>query len=131
MRTNFPFRSRSLSCLLFLIATVCAPVAVAQTPVSESPSRSQHRLKSVPLFVAQDNSPAKSKELYDQIKSFALTGGSAAVKELGLKRDRVQMVFNGTFYFTAAVDGHVTGAVFVGDGRFTAAARPAILRKRI
>jgi peptidase M1-like protein len=71
--------------------------------------------------LAQENPPARSKELYDQIKPFSLTGGSAAVKELALKRDRAQMVFNGTFYFTAPIDGRVTGAVFVGEGRFSAA----------
>lgn len=123
MQIVFPLRRQTLFSVLFAITTLCIPSAVAQTSVSESLSHSHHRLKSAPLFVvAQDNSPAKSKELYDQIKSFTLNGGSAAVKELVLKRDRAQMVFNGTFYFTAAVDGHVTGAVFVGDGKFTAAA---------
>ena len=74
----------------------------------------------VPAAFAQENSPARSKELYDQIKTFSLTGGSAAVKELALKRDRVTLVFNGTFYFTAPINGRVTGAVFVGDGKFSA-----------
>lgn len=72
---------------------------------------------------AQDNPSAKGKDLYDRIKAFTLSG-PVPVKELGLKRDRAQMVFNGTFYFATAVDGHVTGAVFVGDGRFSAAAPP-------
>jgi hypothetical protein len=67
---------------------------------------------------AQDTQPAKGKELYDQIKLFSLGGGSAAVKALVLNRDRVQMTFDGTFYFATPVDGHVTGAVFVGEGKF-------------
>src|SRR5262245_6798125 len=60
---------------------------------------------------------SEAKSLYDGIKSFALTGGSAEVSNLTLKRDRVEMTFNGTFYFAAPANGKVTGAVFVGDGR--------------
>jgi hypothetical protein len=60
------------------------------------------------------------KTVYDQIKSFALTGGKAEVSNLSLKRDRVQMTFTGTFYFTAPVNGKVVGAVFVGQGTFRA-----------
>jgi len=41
-----------------------------------------------------------------------------------LQRDRAQMIFNGTFYFAAPVDGHVTGAVFIGEGHFNAAVPP-------
>ncbi len=55
------------------------------------------------------------KSLYNQIKAFNLNGGKA-VASLTLKRDRVEMTFNGTFYFTAPVEGKVTGAVFVGQG---------------
>jgi hypothetical protein len=55
----------------------------------------------------QDNPSSKGKDLYDRIKAFTLSG-PVAVKELGLKRDRAEMVFNGTFYFAAPVDGHVT-----------------------
>lgn len=29
------------------------------------------------------------------------------------------MSFDGTFYFTAPINGRVTGAVFIGDGKFT------------
>src|SRR5689334_2822040 len=72
---------------------------------------------------AQDSPAAKGKELYDRIKPFSLSGG-VAVKELTLTRDRAQMIFNGTMYFATPVDGHVTGAVFVGEGRFNAAAPP-------
>jgi hypothetical protein len=71
---------------------------------------------------AQDDRSAKSKEIYDQIKAFALSGGSVPVKELQFKRDRVEMTFTGTFYFSAPVEGHVTGAVFVGDGKLNAPA---------
>jgi Peptidase family M1 domain len=71
---------------------------------------------------AQDNPSVKSKEFYDQIKAFSLSGGSVQVKDLPLKRDRADMMFTGTFYFSAPVDGHVTGAVFVGDGKFNAPA---------
>jgi hypothetical protein len=74
--------------------------------------------------LAQDDASAKGKELYDRVKAFSLSGGAAAVKDLKLDRDRVQMTFTGTFYFTAPVNGQVTGAVFVGDGLFSAPVPP-------
>ena len=99
MRIN-PLYPRYLFCVLFVTAILFIPAR------------------------AQENSAAKSKELYDRVKAFSLDGGSAAVKELILTRDRGQMFFNGTFYFTAPIDGHVTGAVFIGEGKFTAAVPP-------
>ena len=77
---------------------------------------------------SQDNPASKGKDLYDRLKPFTLTGG-VPVKELTLVRDRAQMVFNGTFYFATPVDGHVTGAIFVGDGRFFAAVPPSEFEK--
>ncbi|HMJ26467.1 MAG TPA: M1 family aminopeptidase [Pyrinomonadaceae bacterium] len=81
-------------------------------------------LIAAPAISAQDKAVSGGKDLYTQIKSFSLTGGSASVKELTLNRDRVRMTFDGTFYFTAPIDGHVTGAVFVGNGTFTAEVPP-------
>jgi hypothetical protein len=63
--------------------------------------------------------------VYQQIKSFALDGGKTDAVELVLKRDRVEMTFNGVFYFTAPVQGHVTGAVFIGSGHFKAETPPS------
>jgi hypothetical protein len=74
--------------------------------------------------LAQENSTSKEKSVYDGIKAFSLAGGSVAVNGLTLNRDRVQMSFTGTFYFATPVDGKVTGALFVGDGRFSAAVPP-------
>jgi hypothetical protein len=86
-------------------------------------------LSIAPAISAQDKPSAGGKDLYTQIKSFTLGGGSAAVKELLLTRDRVRMTFDGTFYFTAPIDGHVTGAVFVGNGQFTADVPPSGFEK--
>src|SRR6267378_2465421 len=79
---------------------------------------------------AQDTQPAKGKELYDQIKLFSLGGGSTTVKALVLNRDRVHMSFDGTFYFATPVDGHVTGAVFLGVGKFTTEVPPNEFEKQ-
>lgn len=68
---------------------------------------------------------SKEKEIYDRIRSFSLTGGSAEVNGLVLKRDRVQMTFTGTFYFSAPVSGQITGAVFTGDGKFSTELPPS------
>lgn len=84
-----------------------------------------------PAVRAQDDRSSKSKEIYDQIKAFSLSGGSAQVRELQLKRDRIQLTFTGTFYFAAPVDGHVTGAVFIGDGKFNAPVPQTSSRKTI
>src|ERR1044072_3203938 len=78
---------------------------------------------------AQDKS-AQGKALYDQIKSFSLNGGPATVKDLVLDRDRVQMTVTGSFYFTAAVEGRVRGAIFIGQGKFTAAVPPSDFEKQ-
>jgi hypothetical protein len=66
--------------------------------------------------------PAASdaRALYRTIQSFELTGGTARVENLTLKRDRAQMTFTGSFYFAAPANGRVTGAVFVGLGTFRA-----------
>lgn len=78
----------------------------------------------VPATVfGQDNPSAKARDFYDRIKPFTLNS-AVPVKELTLQRDRAQMTFNGTLYFAAPVDGHVTGAVFVGEGHFNAAVPP-------
>jgi hypothetical protein len=73
---------------------------------------------------AQADMSASGKQLYDQIKAFKLTGGSADVSNLALKRDRVEMTFTGTFYFGAPAGGAVTGAVFIGQGTLRAEAPP-------
>ncbi len=70
--------------------------------------------------IAQNNTSSKSKELYDQIKAFSITGGVATVQSLTIKRDRVTMTFDGRLYFAGPVAGRVTGAVFIGNGRVTA-----------
>jgi hypothetical protein len=74
-----------------------------------------------PVAVVHGQAPTGAPPLYQQLKTFTLTGGSADVASLVLKRDRVEMTFTGTFYFSPAVEGHVTGAVFVGQGTVHAA----------
>jgi hypothetical protein len=71
--------------------------------------------------------PATSdaQALYRAIQSFELTGGTARVDNLTLKRDRAQMTFTGSFYFAAPANGRVTGAVFVGLGTFRADVPPS------
>lgn len=74
---------------------------------------------------AQENPSSKSKEMYDKIKAVSLTGGSAQAKGLILRRDRAVMTFDGTFYFASPVEGHVTCAVFIGQGSFHADVPPS------
>lgn len=46
-------------------------------------------------------------------------------ERLVLKRDRVEMVFDGKFYFEPPVGGRVRGAVFIGNGTFRAKVPPS------
>lgn len=77
-----------------------------------------------PVADAQTEAPAASKDLYERLKAAPLAGGRAEAHGLVLKRDRAEMTFDGTFYFAAPVEGRVTSAVFVGEGRFRADVPP-------
>jgi len=57
---------------------------------------------------------------YKALRAFTLDGGSAKVNNLTVKRDRGEMTFTGTFYFPQPVMGKITGAVFLGKGKFRA-----------
>src|SRR5690349_1135417 len=69
---------------------------------------------------AQDGAASKEKQTYNQLKAFALTGGSAQVNALVLKKDRTEITLTGTVYFSDQVNGQTTGAVFIGEGKFAA-----------
>jgi hypothetical protein len=73
--------------------------------------------------------PAGGEATYRQIKAFSLTGGSAEVTNLVLKRDRVEMTLTGTFAFAPPVNGRVTGAVFTGQGHVKADVPPSDFEK--
>lgn len=77
-----------------------------------------------PRASAQDGAAPPEKEAYNQLKAFALTGGAAQVKSLVIKKDRTQITLDGTVYLSAPVNGQTTGAVFIGEGRFTAETPP-------
>ncbi|HET9528632.1 MAG TPA: M1 family aminopeptidase [Pyrinomonadaceae bacterium] len=74
--------------------------------------------------LAQDGAASKEKQTYNQIKAFALTGGSAQVNALVLKKDRTQITLTGTVYLSEPINGQPTGAVFIGEGKFTAETPP-------
>lgn len=71
-----------------------------------------------------------NKTIYEQIKAFNLNGGKSEVNGLVLRRDRVTMIFSGTFYFTSQINGKVTGAVFIGTGTFRAELPPSEFEKK-
>jgi peptidase M1-like protein len=66
---------------------------------------------------------------YKSLHAFVLDGGSANVNNLTLKRDRGEMTFTGTFYFPQPVLGKITGAVFIGQGKFRAEPPPSSFEK--
>jgi len=88
------------------------------------------KLPRIPLFVlvclllavtnafAQDGPSSKDKDTYNQLKAFSLTGGALDVKGVVLKRVRSQITLDGTVYLSEPVNGLITGAVFIGEGKF-------------
>ncbi len=82
-----------------------------------------------PHVHAQDGAASKEKETYNQLKAFALTGGAVQVKSLVIKKDRTQITLNGTVYLSAPVAGQTTGAVFIGEGNFSAETPPSDFEK--
>lgn len=73
-----------------------------------------------PTASAQEGPDSKEKKIYNQLKAFSLTGGTVEVKGLALKRDRVQLTLDGVVYLSEPVEGMITGAVFIGEGKFIA-----------
>ena len=78
---------------------------------------------------AQDGAGSKEKQTYSQIRNFTLTGGSAQVNALVLKKDRTQITLTGTVFLSESVGGVTTGAVFIGDGKFVAEMPPSEFEK--
>jgi Peptidase family M1 domain len=67
-----------------------------------------------------------SDPTYQALRNLALGGEAVSVSSLEIKRDAGTFhLRSGTVCFTAAVQGKVTGAVFVGDGNFVIAAPPS------
>ena len=69
---------------------------------------------------AQESASSKDKEIYNQLKAVSLTGGVVEVKGVVLKRVRSQITLDGVVYLAEPVRGMITGAVFIGEGKFVA-----------
>jgi hypothetical protein len=79
---------------------------------------------------AQTAAPGDPKQIYNSLKSFQLGGAVRSVENLVFKRDRAEITFvSGTLYFAAPVAGRVEGAVFIGDGKFSAPPPPVKFEK--
>jgi len=57
--------------------------------------------------------------LYEQLRSFRLSGDTVHADHLSMKRDRVAVEWTGDFYLSTAVEGNVRGMVFIGHGHLT------------
>jgi hypothetical protein len=90
-----------LNYLAFVVVAFCCAQAIAQTPA------------------AAPASGANSDATYQELRRVGLGGEAIAVNNLQIKRDAGTFLFrSGTFCFATPVNGHITGAVFNGDGRF-------------
>ena len=63
------------------------------------------------LVCGEDATP-----VYSSLKAFTLSSSQARADNVVLKRDRIEMRFDGVFYSEAPVQGKVRGAVFQGNG---------------
>ena len=75
-------------------------------------------LLAVTSALAQESPSSKDKDIYNQLKAFSLTGGAVDVKGIVLKRVHTQITLDGTVYLSEPVNGQITGAVFIGEGKF-------------
>jgi len=76
--------------------------------------------------------PANAQKTYVALRADLPGAESVMVKDLSLEREGGVFHFeDGTFYFYAPVDGHVTGAVFVGRGRFELTVKGASEQKSL
>ncbi len=75
--------------------------------------------------LAQQATQGTGTDIYQALKRFELSGGTAVAENLTLKRDRLEMTFDGTFYFEPPIAGRVRGAVFLGRGTFRAEVPPS------
>ncbi len=60
--------------------------------------------------------PPAPLALYREVKAFEVAPESLPTEMLVLRRDRVELTFDGEFYFAQPIDGRVYGAVFFGRG---------------
>lgn len=85
--------------------------------VSQKPPRAFVQAVGILIFLFTLTAYSQ-RSVYDELKSFSLSGGSVQVTDHVMKVDRVTMSFTGTFYLTSPVGGKNTGAVFTGKGTF-------------
>ena len=74
-------------------------------------------VSAIPSVYGQET-PSKDLALYNQIKSCTLSGSGVEVKGLVLAKDRAHITLNGTVFLGSAIEGNITTAIFVGDGKF-------------
>jgi hypothetical protein len=70
------------------------------------------------LVFCQTSPPVgpNSDPVYQQLRNIGLGAEAVTVNNFDLKRDAATFRLSGTVCFVAPVQGHVTGAVFVGNG---------------
>lgn len=78
---------------------------------------------------ARAEDSAQGVSLYQALARFDLSGGTAHAENVVLKRDRVVITFDGTFYFEPPLAGAIRGAVFLGKGSVHADAPNSVFER--
>lgn len=82
--------------------------------------------------MAQAPALANSNTLYRQLRTVGLGTDTVSVSNLVLKRDVATLTFtSGQFFFLSPVEGRVTGAVFIGEGKISLVPASEVERKMV
>ncbi len=102
-------------------AVVCLTATIQSVPALFLSAIAGLSFVTVSPACAQNTAPAgpNSDPTYQALRSLTLGGEAISVNSVELKRDAATFhLHSGTVCFVTAVQGKVTGAVFVGDGNF-------------
>ena len=114
--------------ILLLLGSLGWGQQLSQRPPETAPAP-QTTVTSTPGQQPPTQDSAAGMALYEALAKFELTGGDARAENVVLKRDRVEIRFDGTFYFEPPLAGRIRGAVFLGRGNVHAAVPNSVFER--
>ena len=70
-------------------------------------------------FGVESTTPVPALSLYQQLKTFQLSGKHVHTEHLSMNRDRMKLEWSGDFFLQTSAAGKVYGAVFLGRGHIS------------
>jgi hypothetical protein len=113
---------------LVLLGSLCWAQQLSQRPPETAPApQTSIRTNFGQQLLPEDS--AAGMALYQALVRFDLSGGTARAENVVLKRDRVEITFDGMFYFEPPLGGRIRGAVFLGKGKVHAAVPNSVFER--